>query len=430
VTDGEPARPRAADDCAAREAAAQLFRDEAGRSVAILVRILGDLDVAEEALQEAYAAALERWPAHGLPADPAAWIFQTARNRALDVLRRRGVYAAKVRELEQERLPMPTDHDDAEDELSGAGAVTDDRLRLFFMVCHPALGAEAQVALTLRLLGGLTTAEVARAFLLPEATVAQRLVRAKRKIRDAAIPFRVPPDHVLPERIAAVHATLYLIFNEGYAATAGDTLLRRGLSAEAIRLMRLTARLMPDEPEAAGLLALMLLHDARRDARTDERGDLVLLDEQDRARWDSDEIAEGLALVRRALHAGRPGPYALQAAIAAVHAEAPTAAATDWRQIAGLYDELYRRLPTPVVALNHAVAVAMADGPEQGLELVDALAASGALDGYHLLHAARADLLRRLGRRAQARAAYERALRLATNPVERSFLQRRLGEVA
>ncbi len=326
----------------------------------------------------------------------------------------------KLALLERELDRSEPDPDDPDE------SIVDDRLRLIFACCHPALAIEAQLALTLRLLGGLTAAEVARAFVVPDATIAQRLVRAKRKVRDAGIPIAVPDDHLLPERLAGVLATLYLIFNEGYSATASDVLVRRELCAEAIRLARLVARLMPDEPEAAGLLALMLLQDSRRDARTGEDGRLVLLEDQDRARWDADAIAEGVALTERALVSGRPGPYALQAAIAAVHAESPSAEETDWLQIVGLYDELLRVSPSPVVELNRTVAVSEALGPEAGLELVDAIAREGRLDGYHLLHAVRGDLLERLGRSAEARASFRLARDLAGNSVERAFLDERI----
>lgn len=395
---------------------ARVFREEYGRAVAVLVRVLGDIDLAEDAVQDAFAAAARRWPVDGLPPSPAGWIITTARNRAIDRWRREASRAD--RHAEAALLYAP-------DEPAEEGPVRDDQLRLIFTCCHPSLASAAQVALTLRLLGGLTTAEIAHAFLVPEPTMAQRLVRAKAKIRDAGVPYRVPYEADLPERLRAVLAVVYLIFNEGYAASAGDRLVREDLSAEAVRLGRLLAGLMPDEPEVAGLLALMLLVESRRDTRAAAGGELVLLPEQDRSRWDCDLIAEGQALVRACLRRNQPGPYQIQAAIQAVHSDAPTAADTDWGQIRQLYDQLMAVAPSPVVALHRAVAVAEVDGPEAALAIVDGLQ----LDRYYLFHAVRADLLRRAGRRAEAARSYDSALARSGNAVEHAFLQRRRREV-
>ncbi len=413
---------------AAHQVVDRLFRDEQGRAIATLIRVLGDFDLAEEAVQDAFTAALETWPTRGVPDNPGAWITTTARNRAIDRLRRRKRLTEKIdtlaREATTEADLRAIDPEPAEDAMH----IADDRLRLIFTCCHPALAMDSRVALTLRVLGGLTTPEIARAFLLPEPTLAQRLVRAKRKIRAAGIPYRVPPPELLAERLDGVLHVLYLVFNEGYSATSGDSLVRRELSTEAIRLTRVVDLLMPGEPEVLGLLALMLLHDARREARVGAAGELILLDDQDRSRWDHDRIAEGQALIERALRIGRPGPYQVQAAIAALHDEARTPASTDWTQIASLYRALGAMVPSPVVELNLAVAVAMTDGPAVGLAMMDGIAASGELEQYPYLHAARADLLRRLDRWTEAETAYRRAIVLTTNGAEQAYLARRLAE--
>jgi RNA polymerase sigma-70 factor (ECF subfamily) len=406
-----------------RESVDAVYRSESRRILATLIRLLGDFDLAEDALHDAFAAALARWPREGVPANPRAWLVSTGRFKAIDAVRRRARLDAS-----QAALAEPLDAGTSEAPASDDEGVEDDRLRLMFTCCHPALQPDARVALTLREVCGLTTEEIARAFLTAPPTLAQRIVRAKAKIRDARIPYQVPSPTDLQDRLDTVLQVIYLVFNEGYSASSGVSLTRPDLSGEAIRLGRLLSELLP-EPEVLGLLALMLLQESRRVARTSPEGDLVLLDDQDRSLWNRNQIAEGLTLVERALSSRRFGPYTLQAAIAAVHAQAPNTAATDWAQIVGLYDVLARGEPSPVVELNRAVAVAMRDGPLAGLELIDAILARGDLADYHLAHSARADLCRRLGRMAEARASYERALRLTRQGPERRFLERRLGEL-
>jgi len=411
----------------ARETLEQVFRKEYGRIIATLIRISSSFDLAEEALQEAFISAASKWELEGTPNNPGAWLTTVAHRRLLDAFRRDRTHTDKQTEIAFEATRLqphiePELHEDAEE-------YPDDRLRLIFTCCHPSLSREAQVALTLRTLGGLTTTEIAHAFLLPESTLAQRLVRAKQKIRLARIPYEIPSVDRISDRLSAVQAVIYLIFNEGYAASAGQSLIRNDLCAEAIRLGRVLCELLPDEPENLGLLSMMLLQDSRREARVNDEGELVTLEEQDRSRWDAREIEEGVRLLQQALRLRRVGSYQLQAAIAAVHAEAQTADETDWRQIVALYLELMRITSSPIVALNHAAAVAMAEGFERGLNLIEAAGANGALQNYYLFHASRADLLRRLHRFDEALAAYEIALSLTTNHVEQNYIRRRLAEI-
>lgn len=407
----------------AREAVDAVYRSDSRRVLATLIRVLGDFDLAEEALHDAFASAVEQWPRDGVPANPRTWLVSAGRFKAIDTMRRRARFDASLGAL-AERLDSNAATAREPDELG----VEDDRLRLIFTCCHPAIAPDVQIALTLREVCGLTTEDIARAFLTTPSTLAQRIVRGKAKIRDAGIPYQVPSQEDLPERLDSVLHVVYLVFNEGYSASSGESVTRSDLSGEAIRLGRLIVELLPD-PEAVGLVALMLLQESRRGARTSPGGDLVLLEDQDRSLWNREQIAEGRALVAQALASNRIGPYTIQAAIAAVHAEAPTAAATDWAQIVALYDLLSRSIPSPIVELNRAVAVAMRDGPEAGLTLIDRILARGELGDYHLAHSARADLCRRLGRTADARAAYERSLALAQQEPERRFLVGRLTEL-